>query len=227
MRNPVLVLLATLVLSGCEQLSVQSPPSGEVIACDAALVGWWEMFGERPDAGDPDESMYLHVDATCAAWTSIEVDTQRGKNVVGQLDDLAIETRAVGDKRYIVVSDRDKTAAGKHEIGDGYVLYRYIAHRDRVDLFEGDPRREAHRIAEGLVNGRVEAKSHADCGDDGKCSVNTMITGDGDAIAAWLKRFDPLDSAVMELRRIDRKTEKQLERHLKSPAPTGKPKPHE
>lgn len=231
MKQLSLLFLAALVLTGCERVSVESVPTGKDLVCDKNLTGWWQVESERPDAGyDADESMHLHVSDDCARWVSVEQDNSEQTSIV---EDMAvamhIQLREVGEARYLVVSDRDKSAAGKHDIGEGFEVFRYVAHTDRIDLFEADPRREAHRVADGLVNGRVESSEpirRAD-GTQSVSSVNTMITGDGDAIAAWLTRFDPIDRAFMELRRVDEKTQTKLGSHLKIPAFGGKPKPHE
>jgi hypothetical protein len=227
MKRVLVAVIAALALCGCEQLRVESVPSGEVVACDPALTGWWRVEAEAADGGDDDDTLHLHVSADCAQWITVETDRDGDGKREDMAEKMRFEFRALGEDRYLAVSDRDPGSDGKREVGEGYALLRYVVRGQRVDLFEGDPRREAHRIAEGLVNGRVRADSHANCGADGKCSVNTMISGDGDAISAWLRRFDPIDVAFMELRRVDERVEAELATHLKTPPVDGKPKPHE
>ena len=226
MRHLLCALIAAFALAGCEQLHVESIPTGEVIACDPAFAGWWQVESEAAD-DDDDEPMHLHVDADCMHWVSVETDSAGEREREELSEKMRFEFRKVDDDTYLAVSDRDPGESGKREVGDGHVLLRYVVRTDRIDLFEGDPRREAHRIAEGLVSGKVETGSHANCGADGKCSVNTMISGDGDAIAAWLKRFDPIDRAFLELRRVHTQQQAQLNALLKTPPADGKPKPHE
>ncbi len=228
MKRLGLLFLAAFVLSGCERVSVESVPTGKALACDKDLTGWWQVESEQASAAnDEDESLHLFVSDDCSRWISVEQDaSEHTKRVEDMAIAMQIELREVEDARYLVLSDRDKSAAGKHDIGEGFELLRYIAHRNHVDLFEADPKREAHRVADGQVNGRVETTSH-NPNQPGSGNINTMITGDGDAIADWLKRFDPIDRAFMELRRVDEKTQSQLDRHLKTPAFGGKPKPHE
>lgn len=226
MNRIVCALIASLALAGCEQLRVESIPSGDIVACDSDFAGWWQVESESVDGSD-DETMHLHVSDDCAQWISVETD----RDGDSKRDDLAtkmrFDFRTIGEDHYLAVSDREAGGEPSKEVGEGYALLRYVVRADRIDLFEGDPRREAHRIADGLVNGRVRADSHAGCGTDGECAVNTMISGDGDAIAAWIKRFDPIDRAFMELRRVDEKTATTLDAHLKPAATDGKPKPHE
>lgn len=225
LKPVLLAALAAFTLSGCEQLTVESIPTGEAVACDKDFVGWWRV--ETESANDNDGALHLHVSDDCAHWLTVETDT----GGEGKREDLSAQMRFdfrhVGDNEYLAVSNAADNANDKHEIGDGFVLLRYVVHDDHIDLFEGDPRREAHRIAEGLVRGKVEADSHAQCGTDGKCNVNTIISGDGDAIADWLKRFDPIDRAFVELRRVDAETTTELDALLKMPGSAGKPKPHE
>ena len=229
MKRIVLAALAALALSGCEQLRVESIPTGEIVACDPAFAGWWRLQSESVDNDDDgdDDAVSLQVSADCAHWVTLESESDGTHKREDMAEQMHFEFRALGDARYLAVSDLPGDTNGKHDVGDGYALLRYVVHSDRIDLFEGDPRREAHRIADGFVNGRVETKSHAGCGTDGGCSVNTIVTGDGDAIAAWLKRFDPIDRAFMELRRVDEATASTLDDLLKSAPAGGKPKPHE
>jgi len=229
MKRLCLLLLAALVLSACERVNVESVPTGTVIDCDPALTGWWQVTSEHPDAdSNEDESMHLFVSADCKRWVSVETDK---KASTAKVDDIAgsmtFMIREVADARYLAVSDKDKSPEGKHEIGEGFELIRYVAHHDRIDLFEADPRREAHRVADGLVAGRVESSAQSVGDKHSASSVNTMLTGDGDAIADRLKRFDPIDVAFVELRRVDEKTQKRLEQDLKPVPLAGKPKPHE
>lgn len=225
MKRLILVALAALVLSGCEQLRVESIPTGEVIACDQDFVGWWRV--ESESANGDDDVLHLHVNDDCRYWVTVENDSNGERKREELAEQMGFDFRRVGDDHFLAVSDRSKDPEGKHEVGEGFALLRYVVRDDHIDLFEGDPRREAHRIAEGLVRGKVESSSHAQCGTDGKCNVNTTITGDGDAIADWLKRFDPIDRAFMELRRVDDETSKDLDVLLKSAPTDGKPKPHE
>jgi len=225
MKRILFAVIAAFALAGCEQLHVESIPTGEVIACDPAFSGWWRMQSEAVD--DDDNAVHLRVDETCTHWISVESESDGSSKTEDLAVNLRFEFRKLDEARYLLVSDRDPGESGKHDIGEGYALLRYVTRANRIDLFEGDPRREAHRIAEGLVSGKVETGSHANCGADGKCSVNTMITGDGDAIAAWLKRFDPIDRAFMELRRVDAEQQAQLDALLNKPPADGKPKPHE
>jgi hypothetical protein len=223
----VLVALGTVfALSGCEQLTVESIPAGEVIACDQAFAGWWRVEAESVD-GDDDEALHLHVSDDCARWLTLETDADGQRKQEDLSTQMRFDFRRVGDAGYLAVSDVPDNPNGRHEVGEGYALLRYVVREGRIDLFEGDPRREAHRIAEGLVRGKVESGAHAQCGTDGNCNVNTTITGDGHAIAHWLKRFDPIDRAFFELRRVDDRAGTELDALLKSPPADGKPKPHE
>ena len=225
--KPVLLAaLAAFALSGCEQLTVESIPSGEVVACDQAFTGWWRVQAESLD-GDDDDALHLHVSDDCTRWVTVETDADGQRKQEDLSSQMRFDFRRIGDAGYLAVSDVPNNPDGKREVGEGYALLRYVVRVDRINLFEGDPRREAHRIAEGLVRGKVESGSQAQCGTDGNCNVNTTITGDGDAIADWLKRFDPIDRAFFELRRLDDKTTNDLDALLKSAPSDGKPKPHE
>lgn len=226
MKRILFALLAAFALSGCEQLRVESIPSGEIVACATAFAGWWRVESESVDADD-DEAMHLHVSDDCAQWISVETDRDGDSKREDLATKMRFDFRTIGDEHYLAVSDREPGDEPSKDVGEGYALLRYVVRADRIDLFEGDPRREAHRIADGLVNGLVRADSHAGCGADGECAVSTMISGDADAIAAWVKRFDPIDRAFMELRRVDDKTAGTLDAHLKPAATDGKPKPHE
>lgn len=226
MKSVLIAALAVFALSGCEQLRVESIPTGEIMACDKDFTGWWRVEAESVD-GDDDDALHLHISDDCAHWLTVETDADGQRKQDDLSTQMRFEFRQVGDARYLAVSDVPNNPSDKHEVGEGYALLRYVVRGDRIDLFEGDPRREAHRIAEGLVRGKVESGSHAQCGTDGTCNVNTTITGDGDAIADWLKRFDPIDRALFELRRIDDRTAAELDALLKSPPVDGKPKPHE
>lgn len=226
MKSVPIAALAAFALSGCEQLRVESIPTGEIIACDKDFAGWWRVESESVD-NDDDDAPLLHVSADCTRWITLESDADGTRKQDELSAQMRFDFRRIGDAGYLAVSDIPDNPGDKHEVGEGYALLRYVVRHDRIDLFEGDPRREAHRIAGGFVNGRVESKSHAGCGADGGCAVNATITGDGDAIAAWLKRFDPIDRAFMELRRIDDKPAAEFDALLKSPSADGKPKPHE
>ena len=225
MKRIIFALFFAFTLSGCEQLRVESIPTGENIACDPQFVGWWRVESESANGGD--DVLHLHVNDDCKYWVTVENDSNGERKREDLAEQMGFDFRRVGDDHYLAVSDLSKNSEGKHEVGEGYALLRYVVHDDRIDLFEGDPRREAHRIAEGLVRGKVESGSHAQCGTDGNCNVNTTITGDGDAIADWLKRFDPIDRALFELRRVDNKTRSELDAILKTAPADGKPKPHE
>lgn len=225
MKRILIAALATFALSGCEQLRVESIPTGEVLACDSDFAGWWRVESDAADGGD--EAVHLHVSDDCAHWRTVETDAEGRRKQDDLSTQMRFDFRRIGDARYLAVSDLPDNENGKHDVGEGFALLRYVVRDDRIGLFEGDPRREAHRIAEGLVRGKVESSSHAQCGTDGNCNVNTTITGDGDAIADWLKRFDPIDRALFELRRVDDKTATELDDLLKSPSSDGKPKPHE
>lgn len=226
MNSVLIAALAAFALSGCEQLRVESIPTGEIIACDKEFAGWWRVEDESVDNND-DDAPLLHVSADCAHWLTVETDADGERKQDDLSAQMRFDFRRIGDDGYLAVSDIPDNPDDKHDVGEGYALLRYIVRSDRIDLFEGDPRREAHRIAGGFVNGRVESKSHGGCGADGGCAVNATITGGGDAIAAWLKRFDPIDRAFMELRRVDGQTAGELDALLKSPPADGKPKPHE
>ena len=226
MKRILIAALAAFALSGCEQLRVESIPAGEVVACDQDFVGWWRVEGESAD-GDDDDTLHLRISEDCAHWHTVETDADGQREQEDLSTQMRFDFRQVGDARYLAVSDVPNHPNDKHDVGEGFALLRYVVRGERIDLFEGDPRREAHRIAEGLVRGKVESSSHAQCGTDGNCNVNTTIAGDGDAIADWLKRFDPIDRALFELRRVDDKTATELDDLLKSPSSDGKPKPHE
>lgn len=226
MKRLLCALLASLVLAGCEQLRVASLPAGEVMACDAALAGWWEVRSEMP-LEESDDTMHLHVSDDCSQWVTVETDRDGKRKREVASEKIRFEFRKLDDARYLGLSDIGEAGSQLDSVGEGYVLLRYVVRDDRVDLFDGDPRREAHRIAEGLVVGSVESQSHLGCGDHGRCAVNTTIKGDEHAIASWIRRFDPLDRAVFELRRVDDRTQKKLAADLKSPPTDGKPKPHE
>ncbi|HWT16669.1 MAG TPA: hypothetical protein VN581_12865 [Patescibacteria group bacterium] len=224
--KPVLIALcAVFALSGCEVLRVESLPTGEIIACDKDFVGWWRVESESVEADD--DTLHLHLDNDCTHWTFVENDADGQRKQEDLSTQMRFDFRRVGDARYLAASDVPDNPDDKHDVGEGFALLRYVVRADRIDLFEGDPRREAHRVAEGLIRGTVESGSHARCGENGNCSVNTTITGDGDAIADWLKRFDPIDRSFMELRRVDARTTTELDELLKSPPADGKPRPHE
>lgn len=222
----LIAVLAAFALSGCEQLRVESIPAGEVVACDQAFGGWWRVEAESPGI-DHADTLHLHVSDDCAQWITVETDADGQRTQDDVATQMRFEFRRIGEDGYLALSDVPNNPDDKHEVGDGYVLLRYVVRADRIDLFEGDPRREAHRVGEGLVAGKVESGAHAQCGTDGNCNVNTTITGDGHAIAEWLRRFDPIDRAFVELRRIDESLATELDPLLNLPPATGKPKPHE
>lgn len=225
MKKVLFALCTVFALSGCEQLRVESIPAGDVVACDQAFVGWWQVASQDEDKGA--DTLHLKVSGDCAHWFTVETSAEGQR----KMEDLAVkmrfDQRRVDGSSYLAISDRPNAADHSREVGEGYVLLRYVVRAQGIDLFEGDPRREAHRIAEGLVRGKVDSNSPAQCGERGNCNVNTQISGDGAAIAEWLKRFDPLDHAFLNLQRIDEASAREFDLYLRTSDHSGKPRPHE
>ena len=92
-------------------------------------------------------------------WVTVETDADGQRKQEDLSSQMRFDFRRIGDIGYLAVSDVPNNPDGKREVGEGFALLRYVVRTDRIDLFDGDPRREAHRIAEGLVRGKVESGS--------------------------------------------------------------------
>ena len=57
MKSVLIAALAVFALSSCEQLRVESIPTGEIMACDEDFTGWWRVEAESVD-GDDDDALF-------------------------------------------------------------------------------------------------------------------------------------------------------------------------
>jgi hypothetical protein len=172
----LVVLVAMLVLTGCQRTLFSQPPAAEA-RCEAALQGRWVSVTER---GEPDGEIAATVDADCRlsvvesrpegprAWPPVTVASGRvaGRELVW-LDAPAIN-------RAFEISpgplDRD---------GAVYV-FAYTLKRDRLDLLPPAHRRLARRVVDGKLDGAVLV--------DGS-DITVRVDGDADALASlWRDR---------------------------------------
>ncbi len=220
--NRILIALFTVfALSGCEQLRVESIPTGKAIACDPELVGWWT--GSTEDSAD---EVFVHVNSDCTKWSSIERDNEERFKIDDLGEDFKFQMVEVNADRILVVSPAKLDDSEKY-ILDGYALFRYTTESGKLKLYAGDTRKEAHRIADGKIAGRVEARHVGDCSGGAICEVNSLVTGTSDDIRSWLIRFKPLDQKYATFVRVPISDTPELDALLKSPPADGKPKPHE
>lgn len=222
MKRTLIVLFASLVLSGCEQLRVESIPTGEVVACDKALTGWWTGSTE-----DSDQEIFVHVSDDCSTWLSVEKNDDGSMKLENLGEEMKFQTLEINATRILAVSptipDDDKY------ILDGHLLFRYEVNPSVLKLFAGSSRIEARRIAEGKVAGRVEARRVGDCGNraPSPCEVNALIMGSPDDIRGWLISFKPLNQKYATFKRVPTDASVDLDALLKSAPSVGKPEPHE
>ncbi len=219
--KPALMALCTVfALSGCEQLRVESIPTGEVVACDNALTGWWTGSTE-----DSDQEIFVHVSDDCSTWLSVEKNDDGSMKLENLGEEMKFQTLEINATRILAVSPT--TPDDDKYILDGHLLFRYEVNPSVLKLFAGSSRIEARRIAEGKVAGRVEARRVGDCGNRAPCEVNALITGSPDDIRGWLISFKPLNQKYATFKRVPTDASVDLEALLKSAPSDGKPKPHE
>jgi hypothetical protein len=70
MRLPqrLVLLLAALLLAGCEQVRFEQIPGGPYRTCEPAWIGDWSLTSLDPDSESADEISVLRVEADCAAF---------------------------------------------------------------------------------------------------------------------------------------------------------------
>jgi hypothetical protein len=231
MKRILIAALAAFALSGCDQLRVESIPTGEVVACDRDLTGWWQSFPEK-DAEDTDgDDAVVYISDDCSDWVSFESLQDAVPKQESMLGEMKFDQRIVGGERYLAITELPKQGEDSSTPSEGITLLRYRRDGDRLTFYTGNTRREAHRIADALVSGRVETKSRNDCRseDKGPCrsALDVLILGDGNDIANWLTRFEPLDEPLAHLVRAEKIIVDRLSPLLIEAPTDGKPKPHE
>ena len=231
MKRILLAAFAAFALSGCDQLRVESIPTGEVVACDGKLTGWWQSVPQANEENSDSDDAVVYISDDCADWISFESLQEAVPKKESMLGEMKFDQRIVNGERYLAITELPKQDDASSKPSEGITLLRYRRDGDRLTFYTGHTRREAHRIADALVSGRVETKSRNDCRAEDKApcrsALDVLILGDGNDIANWLTRFEPLDEPLVHLVRADKAIIDRLSPLLIDTPTDGKPKPHE
>jgi hypothetical protein len=208
----LIAVLAAVALSGCEQLRVESIPAGEVVACDQAFGGWWRVEAESPELDDAD-TLHLHVSDDCAQWITIETDADGQRTQEDLSTQMRFDFRRVGEAGYLARIGRagqSRTAGTRSAMATRCCATSFA--QGRIDLFEGDPRREAHRIGGGT--GGAARSNRALTRSAARTAIATSTPrSPATAMPSRIgcERFDPIDRAFVELRRVDDRAGTELD----------------
>ncbi len=197
-----LLLPCVLLLAACQTTRFQSRPSGAYSDCDPAWVGSWQVTQQQA-GGNVDQLGTLDIPAGCQPITAHE----SGKPSEG-FDDYTFSYARVGPLRLLVGSENtDKAPVDKHaDKAPGLLVFRFEASPQRITVYGIDHALVARRIVDGTLPGHTEATSQVHPGQKRArtTSIDNLIEGDGDTIAALLQGEPTLFSAqpVLMLRRV-------------------------
>lgn len=224
-RTIGMTLALAALLTACESVQFQSPPSWPLAACDTDLVGDWRVQDlQNPGSGEGEQ--YLRVSSDCAHWHTISLEKDENGQLKADVDDIE-DDMALGiahsdQQSYIAALEHPDKSAGTDPASTprGYVLIAYEFVEDALILRQIDPKTTAHRIIDGAIPGWVDKH---DRNPDGSrraygSEFSVFVFGSSEEIRATLEQHDLRGPPWMSLRRVDAATSKRIDAWMK-PAP--------
>jgi hypothetical protein len=164
MKRLFLVLLAMLMLAGCESTRFESPPVKATY--DDEILGRWVSIGDTPGERGEVELRITHRAGAhedspegggFEVWDELVfVENKKEGTTKGKPTDLNVGRD--GDRRYAWVDARwAEERMGQPPRADkgDVLLYRYRIDGDRLDIWQPDTQAIAHRVIDNKLKGDV------------------------------------------------------------------------
>lgn len=163
----VILLLACAAMCGCTETRFAAPPGNQLQDCDPHWKGLWVPRAE------PNSDSAFSIDAACH-FVLIEVPKNGAPT---KRTPIALHFLHTDGKDYVVVSDdalKDvvdiRPVYGVEPVPKrAYYIARYVAAKNRIDVYSVDSERVATRIIEHKLDGTVSKVSN---------ELHVFVTGD-------------------------------------------------
>ncbi len=209
------ICLVLIAASGCEKVQFQSPPTLPLAQCDAAFVGSWRV--EDPSEDADASAMYLRVGPDCADWIGVEVDADdaQAAKIENLQEKMDLGFAAAGEQRFVASLERQEPAADADGKPEGYVLARYSADEELIELRLLDATKAAHLIIDDAIPGWVEKRDRDVDGRVAPLATRHYVYVFGSAeetnAALQLHGEAMLGPLWLRLRRVDAQTKGQID----------------
>lgn len=209
------IALFLIAASGCEKVQFQSPPTLPLAQCDAAFVGSWRV--EDPSEDADGTAMYVRVSERCADWIGVEVDSDDAlaAKIENLQEKMDLGFAAAGEQRYVASLEHQGPDADADSKPEGYVLARYSAGEDLIELRLLDATKAAHLIIDDALPGWVEKRDRDVDGRVAPLATRhyVYVFGNAEETSAALQRHGEamLGPLWLRLRRVDAQTQGQID----------------